>query len=219
MKAYVFDLDGTLLDSTGVWAQIDVDFLARRGLTVPPDYIDAMAALSFAEAAAYTIARFGLPDDAASLMREWYAMAVHAYGHTVAMKPHARAYLLTLKRCGVKLGIATSLPSALYMPALRNHGIDTLFDAVCTTEEVPHGKAQPDIFLLIAQRLGVQTADCMLFEDVLQAIQSAKAAGMTVYGVRDAANAAQWPAIVRHADGVLDDFSGAPLPLQAGDMK
>jgi len=48
-KAYIFDLDGTLLDSMGVWEQIDVDFLAKRGIAVPPDYMDAVSPMSLRE--------------------------------------------------------------------------------------------------------------------------------------------------------------------------
>ncbi len=69
MKAYIFDLDGTLLDSMGLWEQIDVDFLKKRGLEVPPDYINAVCSRSFPEAAAYTISRFGLSDQPDDLIR------------------------------------------------------------------------------------------------------------------------------------------------------
>jgi phosphoglycolate phosphatase-like HAD superfamily hydrolase len=55
MNAYIFDLDGTLLDSMDVWEQIDIDFLIKRGFEVPPDYINAVCARSFTEVAVYTI--------------------------------------------------------------------------------------------------------------------------------------------------------------------
>lgn len=212
MKAYIFDLDGTLLDSMGVWEQIDVDFLTKRGFAVPPDYINAICSRSFREAAAYTIQRFGLPDSVDDLLREWNGMAVHAYGHTVPLKPYAREYLAALKRRGVKLGIATSLPAVLYEPALRNHGIAGLFDAICSTDEVEHGKTRPDVFLLAARKLRVAPEECVVFEDIPQAIRSAKQAGMMVYGVYDKSSKEQWPLIRQTADGALYDFRSAPLP-------
>lgn len=209
MKAYIFDLDGTLLDSMSLWAQIDADFLKKRGLPVPPDYMEAVSALGFPEAAAYTIARFELRDTVEALLAEWQEMAVYAYGHTVKLKPGAREVLLALKERGAKLGIATSLPEALYAPALRHHGLWTLFDAICATGEVGRDKTSPDVFLLAAQRLGVRPADCVVFEDLFQAIQSAKAAGMTVYGVYDASAQAHWESIREIADGVIVDFQEA----------
>ncbi len=128
-KSYIFDLDGTLLDSMGVWGQIDVDFLAKRGIAVPSDYMDAVSSMSFRETAAYTIKRFALPDAIDSLMREWNDMAAFAYGHTVQMKPYAKEYLMTLREHGVKLAVATTLSAELRAPVLRNNGIDTMFHA------------------------------------------------------------------------------------------
>jgi HAD superfamily hydrolase (TIGR01509 family) len=211
LKAYIFDLDGVLLDSMGLWEQIDVDFLTKRGLEATPDYIDAICALSFPEAAEYTVKRFGLPDSADDLTKEWNDMAVYAYGNTVPLKPGAKEYLLECKRQGAKLGIATSLPVALYEPALRNNGILDLFDVVCSTDEVGFGKTEPDVFLLAARRLGVSPADCIVFEDAPQAVKSAKQAGMTVYGVYDESSKEHWAFIRETADGVVCDFKDALL--------
>lgn len=212
MKAYIFDLDGTLLDSMGVWTQIDIDFLANRGLEVSCDFIDAVSSMSFPEAAAYTIARFNLPDTVEMLLQEWNAMAVHAYGHTVQMKPYAKDYLQQIKAHGNKIAIATSLPAELYKPALRNCGIEDLLDAICSTDEVAHGKTHPDVYLLAAQRLDTSPDDCVVFEDILEAIISAKRAGMTVYGVYDEASKTHWNEIQATADGILYDFQDTPSP-------
>lgn len=217
MKACIFDLDGTLLDSMKLWDEIDRDFLKKRGLAVPLDFAEAVSSLSFQEAAAYTVRRFRLPDSAEELMREWNDMAVYAYGHTVPMKPYAKEYLFRLKEHGVKLGIATSLSEKLYRPVLRQHGIEVLFDAMCSTDEVPsRSKSNPEVFLLAAKGLSVEPRDCVLFEDILVAVQSGKAAGMTVYGVYDEASGKNWDEIKRTADGVLYDFRTAPLPDMEG---
>ncbi len=212
MKAYIFDLDGTLLDSLWIWDQIDVDFLKKRGIEVPPDYIDAIYSMSFPESAEYTISRFGLPDKADDLMREWNDMAAYAYGNTIPLKPYAREYLHALKEKGVKLGVATSLPVVLYEPALKNNGLYELFDVICSSDEAACGKTKPDIFLLAARKLGVDPRDCIVFEDNPQAMQSAKQAGMTVYGIYDETSKEQWQMITRIADGTLYDFKDAPLP-------
>ncbi|NMA79052.1 MAG: HAD family phosphatase [Clostridiales bacterium] len=206
MKAYIFDLDGTLLDSMSVWERIDADYLSRRGIEVPPDYIDAVSSLTFSEAARYTIERFRLSESVDSLIDEWNNMAISAYGNTVALKAHAKEYLLSLKKQGAKLGIATSLPPLLYEPALRNHGIMELFDAISSTDEVSRGKTSPDVFLLTAKKLGVEPERCIVFEDIPEAIKSAKLAGMTVYGVYDDASKQHWAAIEKIADGVIYDF-------------
>lgn len=114
IDAVIFDLDGTLINSMGVWAKIDVDFLKKRGFDVPLDYADEVSARSFYEVAQYTIERFALPETADELMREWNDMAAYAYSHSVFLKPHAKEYLALLKAKNFRLGIATSLTSVLY---------------------------------------------------------------------------------------------------------
>src|SRR5450759_1523760 len=150
-KAAIFDLDGTLIDSMGVWEDIDIDFLAKRHLSVPEGYISEISAKSFKEAAEYTISLFGLKERAEDIIEEWNQMAIDEYSHHVPLKPYAKEYLLFLKGQGIKLGVATALPKVLYEPVLKNNGIYALFDAFASTDEVVHWKGSPDIYLLAAK--------------------------------------------------------------------
>ena len=212
-KGYIFDLDGTLLDSMGVWDQIDVDFLAKRGIELPPDYMNAISSMTFREAAAYTIKRFALPDSVDGLNREWNDMAAYAYGHTVRMKPRAKEYLMALKERGVKLAIATSTFPELCDPVMRNNGIDNLFSVICNTNETGYGKSRPDVFLLAAEKIGVTPGDCLVFEDILAAVKSAKSAGMGVCAVYDKTSEKDWEEIKKTADYAIVDFRDAPPPV------
>ena len=211
IQAAIFDLDGTILDSMGVWSRIDEQFLARRGFAVPPDYAAAIAGRSFVETALYTITRFGLPDSADDLMREWSAMAADEYAHHVCLVPHAADYLRRLYAAGIRLAIATALTETLYRPCLENNGVYELFDVFCSTDEVGCGKSQPDVFLLAAKRLCVPPAQCLVFEDILPAVLSAKAAGMYVCGVYEPFSAHHRPAIEQAADQYITGFAEAPL--------
>jgi len=212
-KAYIFDLDGTLLDSMGVWAQIDVDFLAKRGIAFPSDYMNAISSMSFRETAAYTIKRFALPDSIDGLMREWNDMAAYVYGNTVQMKPYAKEYLMTLRKRGVKLAVATSLSAELCDPVLHNNGINDFFDVICRTDETGYGKSRPDVFLLAAQKIGVLPGDCLVFEDILAAVKSAKSACMSVCAVYDKTSANDWEEMKAMADYAIDDFRFAPAHI------
>lgn len=162
-KAAIFDLDGTLLDSMGVWDQVDIDFLNKRGIEVPPDYMTKVSAMQFRQIAEYTIARFGLTDTPEELMQEWDDMASVAYSTTVEAKPGALDYLRDLKDSGVKLGVATSLPPRLREPALRHVGMFDLFNDIVSVDDANDvGKDQPDVYLLAAKRLVLHrpTAQC-----------------------------------------------------------
>lgn len=213
-KAAIFDLDGTLLDSMGVWDQVDIDFLAKRGIEVPADYMGKVAAMQFRQIAEYTIARFGLPDTPEALMQEWDDMARVAYSTVVEAKPHAVEYLSYLKRSGAKLAVATSLPPALREPAMKHVGIFDYFDQIVSVDDANNvGKDRPDVFLLAAGRLGVVPEQCTVFEDLLVAMRSAKSVGMRVWAIHDDSSDGDWPDICSLADGVLFDFSEAPRSL------
>lgn len=143
-------------------------------------------------------------------------MAAYEYAHNVTLSPFAADYLRQLSRAGVKLAVATGLPQKLYEPCLKKNGIYDLFDVLCSTDDMARGKESPDIFVHCAAQLGVAPEQCLVFEDVLSAVRSAKRAGMTVYGVYDKYSQHNMEAIKKIADGYLFDFRAAPLPTMEG---
>ena len=207
--AAIFDLDGTLLDSHWVWREVDVQFFAARGIALDHgEYARAVQGMSFREAAAYTARRFDLDESVEAIMDEWMRMTCEEYAHHVELKGGARDYLRMLKRSGVKLAVATANRAELFMPTLQRCGVAELFDAFCTSAEVGDaGKGDGALFRLAAERLGADPADCAVFEDTLEGVCGAKAAGMRAYAVRDDATEHSREAIAALADGVIDDFT------------
>lgn len=206
-KAAIFDLDGTLIDSMGVWEKIDIDFLAKRHLSVPENYINEICARSFREAAIYTITLFDLQENVEDIIDEWNRMAIDEYSNHVQLKPHAKEYLLFLKDHDVKLCTASALPKVLYEPVLRNNEVYYLFDAFASTDEVTRGKESPDIYLLAAKKLGIDPHDCIAFEDVLPGIKGIIAAGMQACGVYDKYSSHEKEKIRKLSGCYIYDFS------------
>ena len=172
-----------------------------------PMGIDGLAVVS-----QYTIDLFGLQETVEGIIEEWNNMAVEEYSNHVGLLPHALDYLLRLKEHGIKLAVATGLPEKLYIPCLKNNSILELFDALCSTDEVQRGKEYSDVFELAARKLGVAPEHCIVFDDVLPAIKSAKAARMLAGGIYDKYSADQRTEIERIADIYLLDFRQAPIP-------
>ena len=90
IKGIIFDLDGTILDSSWVWDKVDIKFLGDRGFEVPDDYVEAISPMGAEKAAVYTIERFGLYNEKPEeLVREWFDMAKVEYRDKVVCKPDA----------------------------------------------------------------------------------------------------------------------------------
>lgn len=206
IRAALFDLDGTLLDSMGMWAQIDERFLSARGIPVPDDYQMAISVMRIHEAAEYTVRRFGLQDTPQQLEREWMDMARDEYAHRVPLKPHARRCLEMMRARGMLLGTVSSLVPELLELALRREGVYALFNAFTAASEAARGKAYPDAYLLAAGRLGVSPGECVMYDDLPEALMGARAAGMATVGVYDAHAHVALCDMERAADRVIFSF-------------
>ena len=186
-RAALFDLDGTLLDSLGIWSEIDKAFFASRGMRIPDGFGKAIAGKSYRESAEYTVAHY-LPNERwEDIVQEWIGMVRLEYAEKVQPKSGAVRYVRMLKRCGVRLAVATALPPELYEPCLNRLSLMDLFDCCCSTEHTGgSGKQSGEVYALAAQKLGIENADCMVFEDVPEGILGAKRLGMQTCFVRNA---------------------------------
>ncbi len=184
-KAFLFDLDGTLVDSMWIWESIDIEYLARFGLELPDNLQASIEGMSFSETALYFKERFSIPDSLEEMKADWNRMAWEKYTREVPPKPGIREFLTYHRGRGVKMAVATSNSRELAEAVLAVHGLTELFDTVVTGCEVAHGKPWPDIYLEAASRLGVSVGECLVFEDVVAGIQAGRNAGMKVAAVED----------------------------------
>ncbi|MCR5308018.1 MAG: HAD family phosphatase [bacterium] len=184
-KGAIFDLDGTILDSSRVWKKVDTDFFNRHNMSVPSDYLENISAMNIYDIARYTIKRFNFNYEVNELVDIWNSMAKKEYEENIVIKPYVKEYLLKLKSEGVKLGIATALDTFLYEPCLKRNGIFDLFDDHRSLSTMKNGKDSPDIYLFVANKLNVKPEECMVFEDILKGCRSALSAKFYVVGVND----------------------------------
>lgn len=181
----IFDMDGTLMDSMWLWTDLDVRYLARFQLTLPPDLQKKIEGMSFTETACYFKERFALPLTVEQIKADWMEMAYELYATRVPLKPGAGRFLEELKRRGIATGIATSNGTGLVKAALKSNGVEHMLDCVRTACEVNKGKPAPDIYLSVADSLGVEPHRCLVFEDIPMGVLAGLRAGMRVCAVRD----------------------------------
>ncbi len=183
IRAAIFDLDGTLFDSVGLWHEIDDIFLSKRNLAPTDEYRRAIAVVGFRAAAEYTVEYYKLKDSPETLMKEWTELARRAYATTVKAFSGAREYIETCAAAGAKIAAVTSLRREFAVACLKNNGLYEYFSSVFTADETGLNKSSSEIYLHAARSLGVNPIECAVYDDVPIAIKAAKAAGMTTVAI------------------------------------
>ena len=180
-------MDGLLIDSEPLWKLAIDAFCAKRGAT----YTNEDAAACIGRGIAHTVERLTsrcgwAPDHAAhvaEIARDFALRVPHAPAHK-----GAEALLRTLA-AKFPTALASSSERWLVEAALADRGWLARFAAIVTGSDVTRLKPAPDIFLLAAERLGVEPGACVVFEDSLAGCTAARAAGMFVVAVPELAHA------------------------------
>ena len=180
----LFDLDGTLIDSNGLWVDVDTIFLQRRGLEYTKEYYEGVAHTIFPMAAVFTKEYGNLPESCEEIMAEWMDLAKDAYAH-VPLKPFVREYLTACRDRGERMAIVTSCVPEHCRTALTHHALTEFFEEFIFAHDLNMDKSDPALFLKTAEILGVQPEECTLYDDSVKSCRSARAAGMRVVGVYD----------------------------------
>ena len=206
IEGAVFDLDGTLLDSSWVWEKVDEKFLGDRGFQVPDDYVDEISPLGAERAAVYTIERYGLNEAKDYIVREWIEMAKKEYATEVVCKPYAKEFLEELHKLNIKMAVATSSDRELFMKTLEREGILKYFQKIVTVDEVERGKGYPDIYEEAARRIKVNPHKCLVFEDILAGVTGASLGEFNVVAVFDEKSKHNWEKIKSISKYSINDY-------------
>ncbi len=207
IKAAIFDLDGTLVDSMWIWSRIDDEYLKLHGHITPDNLNAEINHLSFTQTAQYFKERFEISDSIETILETWNTMALDQYKKNVKLKPGVKEFLDKLKSNNISISLATSNSQELLQACLKSNGIYEYFDAITTTDEVKRGKNFPDVYLLAANKMNVDPNNCAVFEDILPAIKGAKAANMKVFAVKDDACVNTRDELIEYADMYIDSFT------------
>jgi HAD superfamily hydrolase (TIGR01509 family) len=205
IDAVLFDLDGILLDSEEVWDEVRERYVRERGGRYDAEVQRAMMGMSSVEWSGYLHEQAGVPEEPAEIDAEVVRRMLAAYRERLPLIPGA---VEAVRRIAARwpLGLASSSNRPLIDAALAESGLAPLFRATVSSEEVPHGKPAPDVYLEAARRLGVDAARCGAVEDSHSGIRAARAAGMWVVAIPNASYPPGADALVE-ADVVLGSIA------------
>ncbi len=201
-----FDLDGTLIDTNGIWKDVDREFLARRGLPYTRAYYEGVAHTIFPLAAEFTKQYCNLSESCEEIMAEWMEMAEGLYAHA-GLKDGVRAFLDRCRAAGERMAVVTSSVPEHCRAALAHLELDGYFEGVVFAQDLGLEKRDAALWRTAAARFGVSPEDCTVYDDSLAACQGAQAAGMGAVGVYDPCFAEDEPVMRAECDGYLRSFA------------
>ncbi len=183
IRAIIFDIDGTIADSLGIWAEADSEFLRRRGIEYNPALSAAMKSMHFMSAAQYIIDVYGLKDSLESAASEITDIVRQKYFHEVKLMPMAHELMDHCIASGIKICAATSNSRELAAGVLENNGILSKMEFIITSDEAGSAKDNPDIFFMCSKKLGIPPENIAVVEDSPHAAKTAMESGFFTIGV------------------------------------
>lgn len=207
IRGYIFDLDGTILDSMVIWQDLGSEYLRTLQIEPEQNLSSVLSSMSLAEGAAYIRMHY-LPDTTErEILKGVLKLVEHFYIHDVQLKKDAYEVLQTLKERGMGITAATAGNRLLAEAALKRLGVLGFFDAVFTCDEIGKGKDVPDIYDMAAEFMHLSCSECLVAEDSLKALLTAKNAGYTVCGVYDAYSHDDQTELKNASDLYIDAYS------------
>lgn len=185
MKAAVFDMDGTLLDSMSMWEQAGSQFLESKGKEAFPGMWKEIKPLTMEQTAGYFIDRYGIHEPVQSVVQEMNDMIYNQYASTLNLKNGAEDVLEYFRSKGIPVLLATATDRPCVEACFNRLGITGYFTRILTCSELGAGKDKPDIYLEAAGIAGTFPRDTIVFEDSYHAADTAASAGFPVCAVYD----------------------------------
>lgn len=207
IKGYLFDMDGTLLNSMGVWDGFADEYLERYGKQ-PEEHLDSILSVQALDTSAvYVQERYQIPKTPDEILQEWEDEMCKRYHDRVTIKKGALEFLAASRKKGIKMSIITSNGRRILDTMVEKYHLDAYMEETLTAPEVGLEKTDPQLFTAVAKRLGLEPQECVVFEDSLHAMESAKAAGFHVVGLAEPLFVQNEQKVKEIVDRYILDFS------------
>lgn len=185
IKGVIFDVDGVLLDSMGIWTDLGARYLVSIGKTPEEGLAEILFSMSMEQGAEYLREHYSIGLTAEEIGSGLQDMLRDFYYYEVQAKPGAQQLLQAVSSAGIKITAATSSPREHIEKALERNGLLSYVDRMFTNAEIGKSKHSPDIYDAAAGHMGTAPGETCVFEDSLYALRTAAAAGYHTVGVYD----------------------------------
>lgn len=205
-KYYIFDMDGTLIDSMPSYGGAVMKYLEMNNISHPDDTLKTVTPLGYAGAAKHFIDKLGCTATVEEICESFRELMIDDYKYTIPAKDGVTEALEFLKSQGHSLNVLTASPHVTLDPCLKRLGLFDLFDNVWSSEDFGLTKAEVAIYHEAAKKLGTTVEKCIFLDDNYNAVETAKKAGMSVYGVYDLSSADYIDDMIRISDRYIKNF-------------
>ena len=185
-EVYVFDLDGTLVDSMPYFTKGILSIPDEEGIAYGDDLIKILTPLGYTKSAEYYVNVMGIRDSVEHIVERIREKLVFEYSNNILLKEGVGDYLRRLHAAGARLFVLTASPHLVTDVCLQRNGVYELFEQVWSVEDFGLSKSDTRIFFEVARQIGCEVSDVQYFDDSLIAIENAAKAGYHTYGVYDA---------------------------------
>ena len=214
IRGAIFDLDGTLLDSTPYWDRAPNVYLASIGRQGRESLGQEIFHMTLPRAAEYMIAEFGLTQSPEEVADGVNAVMRRFYLEDIPVKEGVPALLAALRGRGLPLAVASVTDRRLVEAVLRRFDLWRHFTGVVTTDDVGVGKQEPDVYLRAAALINCVPEETLVFEDAIHALRTANRAGFRTVGVYDEASRNRQAEMRSESEFYLRDFKNTESFLE-----
>ena len=208
IKAAIFDLDGTLIDSMAFWDKLFLGYIKNLDFGVGDGILSKVAFMTMDEIAE-TISRMcpNINKDGKSIKAEWINAAYDAYKNKIPLKVGAYEFVKKLKANNIKIAVSTSCPRPLATASLEKNNILHMCDELVFSDEIGVNKESPDVYLKALEKLGASVDEAVLFEDLKVALNTAKSIKLKTVIIEDVASLCDREYFVENADMYIKDYT------------
>lgn len=186
MKAVLFDLDGTIIDSEWFYYKGWKAVLAEYGIELDShDWLTEFAGKTEAQGFLVLKEKYHFNGDEETFFKRKKARIAEQYEEEeVSLMPGVKDLIAYLRETGVRMAVVTSSLRPVTEYNLTKHGLIDYFETLVTRSEVTYPKPSPEPYELCVKRLGIKKSECVVLEDSVTGATAARAAGLTCYGVQ-----------------------------------